>query len=241
MSDQAFVCAIRGAFSQLAGTPLSAVRVLGATSDVGISYPALTSQLEGTCSSARLLLERPSRRVQSLSPIRLEVSVDVSKTALTNSSSTAEQAVRAEIEAAFNQNLSSLDTLFSTAIQLSCSAQGIPPSSCPNPPSLVLSLTSSGSTTPPQQETGNVLVPAVVGAIVCTFFVSALLAVVWWKARSSSPTLPTPTDTPGLILRMVPSAPSADDPSLERESHTSKQIRTEFVRHGNRDGWTQNL
>jgi hypothetical protein len=237
MSDIAFVCAMRHAFSQLASVPVSAVRLVGARSETGSSYYVLVSQLEGTCGASRLLLEYPARRAQSLSPISVEVSVDVSKTTLTSSSSNAERAVRADVEAAFSQNPSLVDSLFSAATAAACSAQGIPSNLCPNPPSLTLSLSNSGGITSSQTESGNVTVPAVAGAIGGAVFVAAVMAL-WWKAKSSRSKPPPPPDSPGLVIRhitAVPSAPPVDDPSLSGFPNSKRfEMRTVFDASGTR-------
>jgi hypothetical protein len=240
MSDLAFVCAIRRAFSQLASAPMSAVRLVGAKSDTGSSFAVLVSQLESTCGASRQLspLELSGRRAQSLSPISVEVSVDVSKTTLTSSFSNAEQAVRAEVEAAFSQNPSLVDSLFSAATAAACSAQGIPTNLCPNPPSLALSLSNSGGTTSSQTETGNVLVPAVAGAIGGAVLFAAVLGFVWWKAKSSRSKQPPPPDAPGLVIRQlaaVPSAPPADDPGFPGSPGSKRfVVRTVFDPSGTR-------
>ncbi len=180
-----------------------------------------------------------------MSPIFVEVSVDVSKTTLMPLSSNAEQTVRAEIETAFSQNPSLVDSLFSTATAAACSAQGIPSNFCPQPPSLALSLSSAGGTPPPQRETGNVIVPAVAGAIGGAAFGAAAVALLWWKAKSSRsklrPSSDTPgPNTPGLVIRQIASASSADE-SRPDHSHLSAhtgskrfEMRALFVPTGTR-------
>jgi hypothetical protein len=243
-----FVCTLRTAFSQLSAVPLSAVRLVGVKTEAGTSFPVLVSQLEGSCGNSRQLasLENSGRRIQSLAVLSVEVSVDVSKTTLTISSSNVEQAVRGEIEAAFSQNPSLVDSLFSGATAAACSAQGIPSNLCPNPPSLVLSLSNSGKTSLSQTETGNVLIPAIAGAIGGAVFVAAVTALLWRRASHSKQSLPPPlpvsSSPQGLVNRQVatnPSAPPADDPSLDQNlsgTPSSKRfvVRTVFDPSGTR-------
>lgn len=173
------------------------------------------------------------RRTQSLSPISVEVSVDVSKTTLSSSTSNAEQAVRADIEAAFSHNSSLVDSLFSAATAAACLAQGIPSNLCPYPPSLALSLSNTGGGAPSLPETGTVLIPAVAGAIGGMVFVAAVMALLWRKAKSSrSNNQPSPPGAPGLVIRQltaVPPAPPADDPSFSKTPNSKRFVgRTVF-------------
>ncbi len=214
MRDLAFVCAIRHAFALLAAAPLSAVRVSGAKSEAGTSFPVVASQLEGACGGgARLLAER-NRRAQALSPILVELSVDVSRTALTPSPSSAERAVRAEIEAAFMFNPSLVDSLFSAATLAACSAQGIPSNACPNPPSQTLSLAGSS---PLKEESGSVSIPIVAGAVGGAIFIVAaavLLALLLrWRSRPSRSKPPPPPGTSGLVIRQTADAPLRPQPT----------------------------
>jgi hypothetical protein len=142
----------------------------------------------------------------------VEVSVDVSKTALNVSSSGAEQAVRAAIETAFSLNPALLNTLFYSATLAACSAQGIPSNSCPNPPSQVLSLSTPASSPPPQRAAvGDVIVAAVASALGGAVFATAVLGVLWWRAKSSRVKVAPDPETPGLVIRQLdrshPSAP----------------------------------
>jgi hypothetical protein len=216
---------------------------MGVRTEAGTSFPILVSQMDGSCGSSRRLLS--GRRVQSISSLSVEVSVDVSKTALTSFSSNAEQAVRTEIETAFSQNPSFVDSLFASVTAAACSAQGIPTNMCPNSPSLALS--TSGGTTSSHTETRNDLVPVIAGAIGGVAFVAAVMAL--WKAKSSrhSKQAPSP-DTPGLVIRQlaaVPSAPPADDPGfpefpsskrfgVQQQQEQHQQHTTTFTFHPTR-------
>jgi hypothetical protein len=163
--------------------------------------------------------------------------VDVSKTTLPSTAhARAEQAVRAEVEAAFNQNPTLVDSLFFAATLAACVAQGITPNLCPNPPSFVLSLSGSGSagTSPHQSEPGSILVPAVAGALGSLFLVSVTLGVLWWRAKSSRSEVSPPPEAPGLMIRQIgggiPSAGFATDPSLNSPpSGSSNNPKRQFA------------
>jgi hypothetical protein len=189
MSDLAFVCALRRAFSQLVAAPISAVLILAANSVEGTSFPTIVSQVDGSCGPSRVLSSYAEhgqgRRAQSLSPITVRVSVDISKTARSLASPNAEQLVRADVDSAFTRNPALIDSLFSDATLAACSAQGISVDLCPNPPSFVVSLSSASQ--PPATESGTmVVVPTVAGAVGAAVFVAGVLVVVlWWRAKSS--------------------------------------------------------
>jgi hypothetical protein len=209
VSDVVFVCALRDGFAQLALVPLSAVQVVAARDvETGASFPVLVSQLDGSCDDASRLLSpslgragrRLQRRGQALAPIRFEVAVDVSKSSLplaiaTNATSSAsaagaERAVRAAVEAAFAQNRSLADSVFSAATLAACSAQGIASSACPGPSSLLVSggtaapggATAASSSPAPESESAAV-VPAMSAALAVSLLLVVVLSVSVWRGR----------------------------------------------------------
>ena len=141
MSDSNFVCTVRIAFATIAVVPINSVRLVGIKSDTGESYPILTSQVDGVC-HARILFNKdsiisfPIRQLQSVSSLSVEISIDVSKTTL--SIIDPESVIRSTIKTAFEKNFTLIDNLFLPVTLAACTAQGIPSTLCPNPPSLVI-------------------------------------------------------------------------------------------------------
>jgi hypothetical protein len=221
MSALPFVCALRGAFAQLAAAPLSAVRLVGTRSGTGATYPVIVSQTDSSCTGSRRLhpgeLRRP-RLAQSLTPLTVEASVDVSQSTIASpSGSAAEEAVKAAITAVFNQNPGLVDTLFTGAILAACSAQGIAQSSCPQPPSLIMTVSAAADPAPAEPEAGSVVMFALMGALGCAVCVAVALAVMLWRERSKrrrkvhpveeEAAAPPDANHPSLVVRHVVAEP----------------------------------
>jgi hypothetical protein len=208
------MCTLREAMSQLSAVPVSAVRIANVKTEAGVSYPVLVDQADGSCGGSRRLSEHNARRAQSVavSTASAEVMVDVARTTLTSlPAANAEVAVRSQITAAF-ANPALIDALFSQVTLAACSAQGVPANVCPNPPSLALSVSSPAGATPAQAEGGSVPVPIVIGAVVGTALVVAVVAVaVAWWIRTAFPPKPPP-ESPGLVIRHMPATLAAPPP-----------------------------
>ncbi len=208
------MCAFRTAFAQLAEVPVAAVQIVGVKSAAGGSFAVLVSQLDGACAEVRRLsaaAAKGDRRAQSLAPVAVDVSVDVSRTALTAVAVNAEAVVRSAIEVAFVQNPSLIDALFSSVTAAACAAQGVAPNVCPNPPSAVLAMPANPAASAPWEGIGA-LVPAIAGAVGGGVFAAAVLGVLWRRRQKKLRATAPDNAPPGVVtIRQVVPAPAAND------------------------------
>ena len=208
MSDASFVCALRTAFSKLSAVPLYSVRLVGITTVTGESYPVLVSQVEGICNSRILLDSRTRlshvRQLQSLSSLSAEVSIDVLKTVLSITNS--ELVVRSTITTAFEKNISLIDHLFLPVTSAACTAQGIPSNLCPNPPSIVILLSTPDNSMDSQSEAvGNnsFIVGVITGTFVGVIFMLLIWLLVWYFKKVKHSKSKTSTESPALTIRHI--------------------------------------
>jgi hypothetical protein len=200
MSNQAFVCALRLPMSQLAAVPISSVRIVGARIGTDAFYPIVASQ-DGECGARLLSSMKQERRVQAVEALSIEVSIDVSSTSLTTLPEFTEALVRSEIEGTFRRDRATVDVLFSAATAASCAAQGIPPQSCPNPPSAVLALV-TGAPMPAATSSIDV-VSAVAGGLGGALAAAITFGYIMWRRAARWSIHPLDTAKGAVVIRQV--------------------------------------
>lgn len=240
MSDTNFVCVLRVAFSQISAVPMGSVRLLGIKTETGESYPVLAPQVEGACTARILFTEvikpNPFRQLQSLTRLSAEISIDVLKTTL--SSANSETFVRSAITTAFAMNSTLIDALFAPVTTAACIAQGISLNTCPNPPSIIVSLLNPNNSADIQSETtlnSSMIIGVIIGIVAGILFTVLLLLIRWYFKNRFLKQSKKSTESPALIIRHVASTTASPvhkmDPKPIRLSSPSSrkfEVRTVF-------------
>ncbi len=98
----------------------------------------------------------------------------------TSPGQTLAQAVRANVSGVFAQNPALIDLVFSNVTFAACTAAGLAPYQCPNPPSMALALEDASSIPAILQALDPALVPIIAGAAVGgTLFTLLVVGIVW--------------------------------------------------------------
>ncbi len=198
MGNLAFVCALRHGLSLLTAVPLRFVRVVSAATAGGAPFPVLVSQQAGDCSVRRLpeAAVFAFRRAQAVAPVvDIQCSVDAGKSALPGAAGDAAAAVQSHFESMM-RNATLVDSAFAAATLASCTAQGVPAHSCPNPPSLVLAAAwtsgAGGAAQPGSAQDHDALLYAVSGAGIAAVALAVTFSVLYCRAKSARAKLVAP-------------------------------------------------